>query len=77
MRSTRRTSSASRMGSGPDAASMMRWTRWRSGSTTRKVNWILDADIRSFFDIISHEWLVRFVEHRIGDRRIIRLIRNG
>jgi group II intron reverse transcriptase/maturase len=38
------------------------------------VNWILDADIRSFFDTISQEWLVRFLEHRIGDRRIIRLI---
>src|SRR5690349_24021374 len=40
----------------------------------RKVSWILDADIRSFFDEISQEWLVRFLEHRIGDRRIIRLI---
>jgi group II intron reverse transcriptase/maturase len=43
------------------------------GST--KVNWILDADIRSFFDMVSQEWLIRFVEHRIGDVRIIRLIR--
>jgi retron-type reverse transcriptase len=34
----------------------------------------LDADIRSFFDEISQEWLIRFLEHRIGDRRIIRLI---
>jgi group II intron reverse transcriptase/maturase len=38
------------------------------------VNWILDADIRSYFDEISQQWLVRFLEHRIGDRRIIRLI---
>ncbi len=45
------------------------------GITTRKVNYILDADIRSFFDSVSQEWLVRFVEHRIGDKRIIRLIR--
>jgi RNA-directed DNA polymerase len=44
------------------------------GITSRKVNWILDADIRSFFDEISQEWLVRFLEHQIGDRRIIRLI---
>jgi RNA-directed DNA polymerase len=44
------------------------------GITGRKVNWILDADIRSFFDEISQEWLIRFLEHRIGDRRIIRLI---
>ena len=40
----------------------------------KKVNWILDADIRSFFDEINQEWLIRFLEHRIGDPRIIRLI---
>jgi retron-type reverse transcriptase len=39
------------------------------------VNYILDADIRSFFDEVSQEWLIRFVEHRIGDKRVIRLIR--
>jgi RNA-directed DNA polymerase len=44
------------------------------GIDSTKVNWILDADVRSFFDEISQEWLVRFLEHRIGDRRIIRLI---
>jgi RNA-directed DNA polymerase len=44
------------------------------GIHSKKVSFILDADIRSFFDEISQEWLVRFVEHRIGDRRIIRLI---
>src|SRR5215471_1334457 len=44
------------------------------GIESKKVNWILDADIRSFFDEISQEWLIRFLEHRIGDRRIIRLI---
>jgi RNA-directed DNA polymerase len=43
--------------------------------TSRKVNWILDADIRSFFDTVSQDWLIRFLEHRIGDRRIIRLVR--
>jgi retron-type reverse transcriptase len=42
---------------------------------TRKVNWILDADIRSFFDTVSHDWLLRFLEQRIGDRRVLRLIR--
>src|SRR5260370_1355263 len=41
----------------------------------RKVNWILDADIRNFFGAVSQDWLVRFLEHRIGDKRIIRLIR--
>ena len=44
------------------------------GITSRKVNWILDTDIRSFFDEVSQEWLIRFVEHRIGDPRMIRLI---
>ncbi len=45
------------------------------GITSTKVNYILDADIRSFFDAVSQDWLIRFLEHRIGDRRIIRLIR--
>ena len=45
------------------------------GIASRKVNWIVDADIRSFFDSVSQEWLVRFVEHRVGDKRIVRLIR--
>ncbi len=40
-----------------------------------KVSWIVEADVRSFFDSMSHEWLIRFVEHRIGDPRLIRLIR--
>jgi RNA-directed DNA polymerase len=39
------------------------------------VNWILDADIRSFFDEIDQKWLVRFLEHRVGDERVIRLVR--
>jgi len=44
------------------------------GIDSRKVSWILDADIQSFFDTVNQEWLIRFVEHRIGDRRITRLI---
>jgi retron-type reverse transcriptase len=44
------------------------------GISSTKVNWILDADIRSFFDEVSQDWLVRFVKHRIGDPRMIRLI---
>jgi RNA-directed DNA polymerase len=44
------------------------------GVNARRINWILDADIARFFDTLSREWLVRFIEHRIGDRRIIRLI---
>jgi group II intron reverse transcriptase/maturase len=45
------------------------------GIAERRVSFILDADIAGFFDTVSHEWLVRFVEHRIADRRILRLIR--
>lgn len=44
------------------------------GITSKKVNYVLDLDIRSFFDKISQEWLVQFVEHRIQDQRIVRLI---
>jgi RNA-directed DNA polymerase len=44
------------------------------GILKRKVNWVLDADIRAFFDSIDHGWLVKFVEHRVGDRRVLRLI---
>jgi len=45
------------------------------GLLQRKVNWVLDADLRDFFGTIDHGWLVKFVEHRIGDRKILRLIR--
>lgn len=45
------------------------------GITRRKVNWVYDADIRGFFDAIDHEWLIKFVEHRIADPRVIRLMR--
>ena len=45
-----------------------------TGIHRRRVNWVLDADIRGFFDQLDHEWLVKFVEHRIADRRVVRLI---
>src|SRR6202163_1244352 len=45
-----------------------------TGLLTRKENWVLDLDIQGFFDGLSHEWLVKFVEHRIADRRVVRLI---
>jgi RNA-directed DNA polymerase len=45
------------------------------GIGTRRVNWVLDADIRRFYDTLDHGWLVRFVEHRVADRRVVRLIR--
>jgi group II intron reverse transcriptase/maturase len=45
------------------------------GILTKKVNWVLDGDISSFFDGIDHEWLGKFIEHRIADQRVVRLIR--
>jgi len=45
------------------------------GVMTKKVNWVLDADLRAFFDTVEHAWLVRFVEHRVADQRVVRLIR--
>jgi group II intron reverse transcriptase/maturase len=45
------------------------------GLQTKKVNWVLDADIRGFFDAIDHEWLMKFVEHRIADQRVLRHVR--
>jgi group II intron reverse transcriptase/maturase len=44
------------------------------GLVRSKVNWVLDADIRSFFDRMSHEWTMQFVQHRVADNRILRLI---
>ena len=44
------------------------------GIMTKKVNWVLDADIRAFFDTLDHGWLVKFIEHRVADRRVVRLI---
>jgi RNA-directed DNA polymerase len=46
-----------------------------TGLLTRKVGWVLDADIRGFFDAIDREWLMKFVEHRVADRRVGRLLR--
>jgi len=44
------------------------------GLIRKRVNWVLDADIRGFFDKMSHEWTLKFIEHRVADRRILRLI---
>jgi len=46
-----------------------------TGLLTRKVNWVLDGDVSSFFDGLDHQWLVKFIEHRIADQRVVRLIR--
>jgi RNA-directed DNA polymerase len=45
------------------------------GLLTKKVNWVLDGDVSSFFDGLNHEWLIKFIEHRIADQRVVRLIR--
>jgi RNA-directed DNA polymerase len=45
------------------------------GLMRTRVNWVLDADMRGFFDTINHEWMMKFVGHRIADRRVLRLIR--
>lgn len=42
--------------------------------TTRKVNWVLDADIKGFFDTIQHDWMMTFLEHRIADPRLLRIV---
>src|SRR5918994_4260486 len=46
-----------------------------TGILSKKVNWVLDADIRGFYDAIDHGWMLKFLEHRIADKRILRLIR--
>jgi len=45
------------------------------GMLAKRVNWVLDADIKAFFDTVDHAWMMRFLEHRIGDMRVLRLIR--
>jgi group II intron reverse transcriptase/maturase len=45
------------------------------GVSSKKVGWILDADISKFFDTIEHDWLIRFIEHRVADARVVRLIK--
>src|ERR1700737_2183236 len=45
------------------------------GIERKKVNWVLDADVKDFFTSLDHDWLARFVEHRVADKRVLRLIR--
>ena len=59
-----------RSGRGPHDALDALWV----GLMGKKVNWVLDADIRGYFDAIDHGWLGKFLEHRIADRRVLRLI---
>ena len=72
---TRRTSWASRTGFGPGVGRIDALDALAVGIEQRKVNWVLDADIRGFFDSIDHEWMLKFLEHRIADQRVLRLIR--
>jgi len=44
------------------------------GISKKKVNWVLDLDIRRFFDTVEHDWLIRMVQHRVQDKRLIKLI---
>ena len=62
------------MGSGRGAARITRWMRSLPGSSAKKVNWVLDADFRDYFSSLDHQWLERFLEHRIADKRVLRLI---
>jgi len=68
------TFSASRNGFRPGRSQHNALDAVYAGLLTRKVNWVLDVDIRGFFDSIDHGWLMKFVEHRIADRRVVRLI---
>src|SRR6266702_409826 len=74
MRSTRKNSSDFSYGFRPGRGTHDALDALVVGISSTKVSWILDADIRSFFDTVNQEWLMRFVEHRIGDPRIVRLI---
>ena len=56
---------------GPDR---IRRLRADCGHPRKRVNWVLDADIRGFFDNMSHEWTMKFIEHRVANHRILRLI---
>jgi hypothetical protein len=46
-----------------------------TGIKRKRVNWVLDADFRDYFSSLDHQWLERFVEHRIADKRVLRLIK--
>jgi RNA-directed DNA polymerase len=62
------------MGSVPVAARHQALDALSVGLHTKLVKWVLDADIRGFYDNMSHEWILKFIEHRVADRRMLRLI---
>ena len=61
-------------GSGPDAVITNALDALQAGILRKRVNWVLDADVQGFFSAMSHDWTLRFLEHRIADKRILRLI---
>ena len=63
------------MGFGPGRSPHQALDALNAGLRRKRVNWILDADIRGFFDNLDHEWMMKFMEHRVADNRILRLIR--
>jgi retron-type reverse transcriptase len=67
-------SEAFRTDFGLDAAPHQALDALSVGLHRKRVNWVLDADIRGFFDQMSHEWTMKFVQHRVADQRILRLI---
>jgi hypothetical protein len=73
-RSTSRNSSASPTGFRPGRGQHDALDALHVGILRRQVNWVLDADIQGFFDAMSHSWITRFLEHRIADKRILRLV---
>ena len=75
MRFMRWTFGAFRMGFGPGRSPHQALDALNAGLRRKRVNWILDADIRGFFDNLDHEWMMKFMEHRVADNRILRLIR--
>ena len=74
MKFMRRTFEAFRTGSGQDVTRIEALDALNAGLQKKRVNWILDADIKGFFDHVSHEWLLKFIGHRVADNRMLRLI---
>jgi RNA-directed DNA polymerase len=60
---------------GQGVGNTTRWIALQAALYRKQVNWILDADIRKFFDSMDHDWTLRFLQHRVGDKRLLRLIR--
>jgi RNA-directed DNA polymerase len=64
-----------RLADGLEEVPTKRWQPLHERDCWRKIEWVLEADLKNFFGSLSHEWMLRFVEHRVGDQRLISLIR--